>query len=283
VRRVALASGATVSSAAVRVPGRGEYGKTWTFVIPSRSTSESVRSNAARPRREADDHVRRQVEARERASRRSNCDALYRRPIARRTPSSPDCSGTWRCGETVGVSREPSTSASSTWLTSIDESRRRSTPGASRLADEPGERVAGGAVAEAAEVHAGQDDLAMPCAARRRISPSTASAVRLRVARGRGDHTEGARERAPVLDLDERAHPIEPVLGVDAADRADVAATKAAASRPSSRDDDVRPASPKAPSRFEAQPVTYTDRAERARARQPGATSRPPRASRSTC
>ena len=43
-----------------------------------------------------------------------------------------------------------------------------------------------------------------------------------------GDHTEGTRERAAVLDLDERAHAVEPVLGVDAADRAHVARDKRA-------------------------------------------------------
>ena len=37
------------------------------------------------------------------------------------------------------------------------------------------------------------------------------------------DHAEGARERAAVLDPDERPHAIEAVWGVDAADRPDVA------------------------------------------------------------
>jgi hypothetical protein len=35
-----------VSAAAVAVPGRGEYGKTWTFVIPARRTRSSVRRKA---------------------------------------------------------------------------------------------------------------------------------------------------------------------------------------------------------------------------------------------
>ena len=39
-------SGGTVSSAAVRVPGRGEYGKTCTFVSRAARTVSSVRSNA---------------------------------------------------------------------------------------------------------------------------------------------------------------------------------------------------------------------------------------------
>ena len=37
------------------------------------------------------------------------------------------------------------------------------------------------------------------------------------------DHAERARERAAVLDLDERADAVEPGVGLDAGDRADVA------------------------------------------------------------
>ena len=40
-----------------------------------------------------------------RARRRRYVPVVYLRPIALRTPSSPDCSGTRRCGETAGVSR----------------------------------------------------------------------------------------------------------------------------------------------------------------------------------
>ncbi len=36
-----------MSLSAVSVPGRGEYGKTWTFVIPAVSTRRSVAANAA--------------------------------------------------------------------------------------------------------------------------------------------------------------------------------------------------------------------------------------------
>ena len=53
----------TLSSAAVRVPGRGEYGKTCTFVIPSRSHErERPLEGGLVLGREADDHVGRQVE-----------------------------------------------------------------------------------------------------------------------------------------------------------------------------------------------------------------------------
>ena len=53
--------------AAVTVPGRGEYGKTCTFVIPARSTTSSVRSKRLLVLAgKADDHVGGEVEVRER-------------------------------------------------------------------------------------------------------------------------------------------------------------------------------------------------------------------------
>ena len=223
--RSRLTAGGTASSAAVRVPGRGEYGKTCTLVIPSRSTSASVRSNAASS--SAGNPTITSVVRLSPASgsrRRSNCAAVYRRPIARSTPSSPDWSGTCRCGDTVGVSISAATSSASTWLTSIEESRSRSRPVDSAcLADEPGQRVTGGTVAEAAEVDAGQHDLAMPLA----HAPTDLGEHRLgraapRCAAHERDHTERAGERAAVLDLHECPHAVEAVVGVDAADRADV-------------------------------------------------------------
>ena len=63
-----------------------------------------------------------------------------------------------------------------------------------------------------------------PCATRRRISPSTAAALRLRVAPRTSGITQKAQEkRAAVLDLHERADAVESCVGLDAADRADVA------------------------------------------------------------
>ena len=75
--RSRLTAGGTVSSSAVRVPGRGEYGKTCTFVIPTRSTSASVRSNAASSsagKPTITSVVR--LKPASGASRRSNCDAV---------------------------------------------------------------------------------------------------------------------------------------------------------------------------------------------------------------
>ena len=56
-----------MSDAAVRVPGRGEYGNTCTFVSPARATTSSVPAKAALVLcREADDHVAGEVEVGER-------------------------------------------------------------------------------------------------------------------------------------------------------------------------------------------------------------------------
>ena len=63
-----------------------------------------------------------------------------------------------------------------------------------------------------------------PWPTRRRMSARTAAAERLRVrAADERDHAEGAGKTAPVLDLDEGANAVEAVVGLDAADRADVA------------------------------------------------------------
>jgi hypothetical protein len=103
---LALRLGGDGVRGAVRVPGRGRVGKDVHLRHPEPlDERERPLERGVVLGGEADDHVGRQVEAASGASRRSNCDAVYRRPIARRTPSSPDCSGTWRCGETVGVSR----------------------------------------------------------------------------------------------------------------------------------------------------------------------------------
>ena len=90
------------------------------------------------------------------------------------------------------------------------------------LANEPRQRVTGLAIPEAAEVHAGQDDLAMTLGdatldlAQHRIGTTTAR----RPANER-DHAERAREGAAVLDLHEGASALEPGVGLDAAERAD--------------------------------------------------------------
>ena len=129
---------------------------------------------------EADDHVGREVEVR-RAARAgagtsdAGSGGPSRAARRRRRTGAARAGG----GATAGVSRSAATRSSSTWLTSIDERRRRASPGISpSLADEARQRVARLAVAEAAEVDPGEDDLAVALRdAAPRISPSTASAA----------------------------------------------------------------------------------------------------------
>ena len=216
----------TVSAAAVRVPGRGEYGNTCTFEIPSRSTSSRVRANASSSSA-GNPTITSVVRLRcaRGARRRANCVAVYRRPIARSTASSPDCSGTWRCGETVGVSHQ---GVDQLVVDVIDLDRREPEPlepwQRAGLAHEARECEAGGTVAEAAEVDTREDDLSVSL---RDPAPDLAehcvhgSAPRL--ASYERDHAERAGERAAVLDPHKGANPVEPMLGVDAADRADIA------------------------------------------------------------
>ena len=134
------------------------------------------------------------------------------------------------------------------------EPRRRA-----RLADEPRQVVAGGAVAEAAEVDAGEHDLAMALRdAALDLGEHRSGAAAARGAAHERDDAEVARERAAVLDLHERANAIEARVGLDAADRADVAGDERGGLLASLRDDDdVRgsPAKPASP-RFAPQPVT---------------------------
>ena len=78
-----------------------------------------------------------------------------------------------------------------------------------------------------------------PCSTRRRISASTAlGAAAARRAAHERDDAEVARERAAVLDLHERAHAVEPRVGLDAADRTDVAGDERGGLLAALRDDD---------------------------------------------
>ncbi len=82
--------------------------------------------------REAHDHVGRDVDVRRqppgppRSAPRTRppCSAA---PSRASTPSSPDCIGTCRCGQTFGSVASASSSESLTWITSTLESRTRST------------------------------------------------------------------------------------------------------------------------------------------------------------
>ena len=93
-----------------------------------------------------------------------------------------------------------------------------------RRVNEAGEREPQLAIAEAPEIDTREDDLAVSLGdaasdlaqnGRRRAAPRAAADER--------DHAKRARERAAVLDLHERAHAVEPVVGLHAADRADIA------------------------------------------------------------
>ena len=131
-------------------------------------------------------------------------------------------------------------SASSTWLISIEERRSRSRPGvapASRTSR--GRSIAGGAVAVAAEVDAGEDDLAVALRdAAADLAEHGLGGAAARGAAHERDDAEVARERAAVLHLDEGAHAIEPRIRLDAADRADVAGDERRRLLAAARDDD---------------------------------------------
>ena len=82
-----------------------------------------------------------------------------------------------------------------TWFTSIDESRSRSSPSiAPAFANEAGEREPSLAIAEAAEVDTGQDDLAVPLRDAAPDLGSTAAAERLRVPPRTSGITQNAHE-----------------------------------------------------------------------------------------
>ena len=144
--------------------------------------------------------------------------------MRRRTPSSPDWSGRWRCGSVRGApSTQTASSSSSTCCGSIE---LRPDPLDRRLVEDPPDearqrergsrvRAAVAALRPAAvvgpDVDPGQDDLAMAGArapaARPRARPP--GARRPLGAAGRRDDAVGAEERAAVLDLDERPGPLD--------------------------------------------------------------------------
>ena len=175
-------------------------------------------------RREADDHVGREVEVVERldasaelpdrvaASHRAQHVVVAR--LQRDVEVPRDDGGLAHRRDQVGGDvvhldrREPQP------LEAVDRSRRP---------DQPRERQPGLAIAEAAEIDAGEHDLLV---ALRRSPPDLVEDGGRRPAAGgttdERDHAERARERAAVLDPDEGADPVEPVVGLDAADRTDI-------------------------------------------------------------
>jgi hypothetical protein len=91
------------------------------------------------------------------------------------------------------------------------------------LANEPRERVPMLPVSEAAEVDPCEDDFAVPLLdALANLPQDRVGCTAPRSAAHERDHAELAREAAPVLDADERAHAVEPRVGPDASNRTDV-------------------------------------------------------------
>ena len=151
------------------------------------------------------------------------CSGAPSRAARRRRPTAAGRAG---ARETTGVSRSAAISSGVTWLTSIDERRSRSRPSiapASRIerrrASSPAPRSR-----KQPRLTPGEHDLAVtlrdapPDLVEHRVGDAAA-----RRAADERDHAERARERAAVLDLDEGADAVEPVVRLDAADRTDVA------------------------------------------------------------
>ena len=108
-----------------------------------------------------------------------------------------------------------------------------------RLAHEPRQAVAGGAVAVAAEVDPGENDLAVTLRdAATDLAEHGVGGAAARGAAHERDDAEAARERAAVLHLDERANAVEARVGLHAADRADVARDELRRLLAPARDDD---------------------------------------------
>ena len=89
------------------------------------------------------------------------------------------------------------------------------------------------------------------------LAEHRAGAPAARASADERNDAERARERAAVLDLHERAHPLEPGVGLHAADRADVPRDRGRRLLARPRDDrHVRAEPSNAPSRFAPHPVT---------------------------
>ena len=175
--------------------------------------------------READDHVGGEVEVGQRlqlpqvrvdrvAARHRLQDAVVA-GLERDVQVRPDHRRLSQCGHELVVDMVDLDRRETQPLDALDRTGR---------SDQVGEPHPGGAVAEAAEIDAGEDDLAV---ALRHPLPDLAEdglgAPRAGRAAHERDHAERARERAAVLDLHEGANAVELRLGLNTADRTDVA------------------------------------------------------------
>ena len=117
--------------------------------------------------READDHVGGDVHVRDALAHvaRSAAGSRPSRSCGPSPParaSSPDWSGTCRCGQIRGSSASASSSESLTWITSTDDSRTRSTPvDAGHLAHQVAELEPALGIAVVADRDAGHDHLGL--------------------------------------------------------------------------------------------------------------------------
>ena len=189
--------------------------------------------------RKADDHVGRQVEVRERLESpevgrgRVAPTHCAQHPVVARLQRNVQVPGDGRClpqrphelfAHVVDLDRRQAQTL---------EARRRAD-----LAHEPRQRVAALTIAEAAEVDAREHDLAMALLDPLDDLPQDrAGAAASRRPAHERDHAEFAREAAPVLDADKGADTVEPRIGLNASDRADVARDERRSVLGSPRDD----------------------------------------------
>ena len=188
----------TGSSPAVRVPGRGEYGNTCTFVIPASRTTRSVFANArsssaGKPTITSVVRLKSSRAARAAAGTSRRCSGGPSRAARRRHPTGAGRAGGARRSASRAAPRRARRDV-------VDLDRREPQPREPRrragLADEPRERVAGLAVAKAAEVDAGQHDLAVPLGDAPADLARTARRERLRCRRGRAGSRRSCTRRS---------------------------------------------------------------------------------------
>ena len=238
--------------------------------------------------READDHVGRQVEVLERLDPGA---VLPDRVAAAHRPEHAVVTRLQRDVEMARHDRRLAHRPDQVGRDVVDLDRREPKPlepvDRARRPDQPGQRQPRAPVAEAAEVDAREHDLTMSLP----DTPADLGEHRLGRAAARGaaderDHAERAGERAAVLDPDEGADTLEAVVGLDAADRADLGRDGVGDLLASPRDRRGRcPAARRTPGPTGSR-RTRSRRRGRGCARPgppPGATSRRPRSSRSRC
>ena len=194
--------------------------------------------------READDHVARQVELA--GERLEAAEVGVRRVAAAHRAQDAVVAGLERDVQVLRSGRRLAQRGDERVVHVVDLDRAEPQPLETRrgadLAHEARQVVAGVAVAEAAEVDPREDDLAVALLdAAAHLAQHRVRAAAARRAANERDHAEVARERAAVLDLHERAHAVEPRVGLHAADRADVACDERGRLLGALRDDrDVR-------------------------------------------